>query len=112
MKLLDIFNIFKRKKKTEDDYNIRGEEICRMYYLMKAHEDYKSLNYGVVKNKKKFEWQLKVWKEKLNKINGDRMMKISDDHYRFIINEHEVNIIHIRRLRGLEEDNLMYKKYM
>ena len=109
---MKLFNFFKNNKYKYTGDNISGEDICRIYYLLKSYQYDKSNNIAVMKNMKKFKWQIKTWKDKLNPLRGDCVIKLSDTHYRFIYNEQEVNIIYIDSLHNLQDSQFRYKKFM
>ena len=108
-----MFNFLKRKKKPEDKFvNVPGEQMIDIYYNLRYYQDNNSTNIAVIKNRKKFNWQLRVWKDKLNLKRGDRMIKLNDNRYIFIIDEIEMNLVHIASIEDLNENQIKYRKYM
>ena len=100
------------KKKKEVPKNITGKEICEIYYTLQSYYDGIAPNIAVIKNKKKFDWQIKVYTERLKLEQSDKVIKTSEDRYTFIIDGRETTIILIRDLSDFERYNLYFKRFM
>ena len=105
-----FWDIFKKKNKSTK--NITGKEVCDIFYELLYYYDKHSANIAVIKNRKMFDWQIKVWKEKMNKARGDTVNKLSDDRYLFMIDELEINIVMIKTKADLHINQIKYRRYM
>lgn len=103
---------FLKKKKTPPPKNITGNEICEIYYTLQSYYDGIASNIAVIKNKKKFDWQIKVYTERVKPKTNDKIIKTSEDRYTFIIDGRETTIILIRNLSDFERYNLYFKRFM
>ena len=107
-----MFNFLKRNKQEDKLVNIPGDKMIDIYYNLRYFQDNNSNNIAVIKNRKKFDWQLRVWKDKLNVKRGDKMIKLNNDRYIFMIDEIEINLVHIKSLADLNANQIKYRKYL
>lgn len=87
-------------------------KVTQDFYTMLRFYDKTATNIAVIGNQWKFKVLVNKYKSMLRPQNDDKMYKISDRKYIFIINETETTVVLLNNLDELYLFRLKYYKYL
>ena len=97
---------FKKKLKIKNDISVID------FYTMLRHYERRSTNIAVMKDKKSFKNLIKHFKNNVKPIREDKIIKISDEKYVFIINDIDRTIMFFERIEDLDNSKMVFGKYI